>query len=134
MVRVSPKVIVFPPTIANAEDSPDHQSNHRTKADSYGMDTATPSFLAYVAVELRFALSSEKQFHEQGGLFSYRRFYNDIVSYLNDPLCKPETSKLIDWWNTQLFKPKETRVEEEPESMLARLRRQAEARQQRDDV
>ncbi|KAB5588034.1 hypothetical protein CTheo_8525 [Ceratobasidium theobromae] len=132
MVRAA-KAIIFPPSVANAEDEPDHQSNRRTKADTYGMDGVTPSFLAYVAVALRFSLSSEKYFHNQGGLFNYNRFYNDIVNYLNDPVCKPETNELIKWWNTRLFKPKHTVVEEEPESMVARLRRQAEARRNNGD-
>lgn len=39
--------------MANAEDEPDHRSNRRTKADTYGMDGVTPSFLAYVAVGVR---------------------------------------------------------------------------------
>lgn len=49
--------------------------------------------------KLRFALSSEQFFHNQGGLFDYNRFYNDIVNYLNDPVCKPDTDDLIKWWN-----------------------------------
>ncbi|EUC55939.1 hypothetical protein RSOL_145600, partial [Rhizoctonia solani AG-3 Rhs1AP] len=133
MVRAA-KLIIFPPSIANAEDKPDHQSNRRTKADTYGMDGVTPNFLAYVAVGLRFTLSAEKHFHEQGSLFDYKRFYNDIVNYLNDPDCKPETTKLIDWWNTQLFEPKHTNAEAEPESMVARLRKQAMGRPQHGDA
>ncbi|KDN36276.1 hypothetical protein RSAG8_10964, partial [Rhizoctonia solani AG-8 WAC10335] len=91
---------------------------------------STVKGLSIVAVGLRFALSSEKTFNNRGGIFDYERFYNDIVTYLNDATCKSETSELINWWNGQLFKPKDTDVEEEPESMVARLRRQAEARQQ----
>ncbi|KAB5587617.1 hypothetical protein CTheo_8944 [Ceratobasidium theobromae] len=127
------KAIIFPPSVANSEDEPDHQSNRRTKADTYGMDGVTPSFLAYVAVGLRFTLSLEQFFHNQGGLFDYNRFYNDIGNYLNDPVCKPDTDDLIKWWNGWLFKPKRTIVEEEPESMIAQLQRQAEVCQWNDD-
>ncbi|KDN41260.1 hypothetical protein RSAG8_07529, partial [Rhizoctonia solani AG-8 WAC10335] len=98
MIRAA-RAILFPPSVANAEDGPDHQSNRKTKADTYGMSGVTPGFLAYVAVGLRFALSSEKTFNNRGGIFDYERFYNDIVTYLNDATCKSETSELINWWN-----------------------------------
>ncbi|KAB5587641.1 hypothetical protein CTheo_8920 [Ceratobasidium theobromae] len=53
MVRVSccgKSNIIFPPSVANAEDETDHQSNRRSKADAYAINEVTPNFLDYVAV------------------------------------------------------------------------------------
>ncbi|KAG9092578.1 hypothetical protein FRC06_011866 [Ceratobasidium sp. 370] len=122
------RAIIFLASMANAEEEPDHQSNRKSKADTYGMTTVTPGFLAYIAVGVRYTLSSETTFMNTGGLFNYERFYNDIVNYLNQPACKVDTNKLIEWWNIQLFPPKEANPAEEPEGMLAELIRQAEAR------
>ncbi|CCO34434.1 hypothetical protein BN14_08532 [Rhizoctonia solani AG-1 IB] len=131
------RTLLYPPTFANKDDKPDHRSNRRTKADVYGVKNITPSFLAYVAVAVRFTLSLESVFLLRGGLFNYERFYNDIMAYLNDPIFKPNTDELIEWWNTSsgLFIQEHTDPADEPESMLARLRQQAKARgQQAGDI
>ncbi|KEP46065.1 hypothetical protein V565_220770, partial [Rhizoctonia solani 123E] len=98
MVRAA-RTLIYPPSVADSDNEPDHQSNRKTKADTYGMEEVTPSFLAYVAVAVRFSLSSESVFRIRGGLFNYERFYNDIVAYLTDPIYKPDTDELIEWWN-----------------------------------
>jgi hypothetical protein len=46
--------VLFPPSVANAADQPDHQSARKSKAEIYEMEKVTPGFLAYVAVEVRF--------------------------------------------------------------------------------
>ncbi|KAG8732737.1 hypothetical protein FRC10_000740 [Ceratobasidium sp. 414] len=127
------RAIIFPASVANAEDDPDHRSNRKSKATIYGMTTVTPGFLAYVAVGVRYTLSSEPTFMSTGGLFNYERFYNDIVTYLTQPACKVETDKLIEWWNAQLFPQQEANPAEEPEGMVAELIRQAEVRRALDN-
>ncbi|KAG8735631.1 hypothetical protein FRC10_010336 [Ceratobasidium sp. 414] len=124
------RAIIFPASVANTEDEPDHRSNRKSKATTYGMTAATPGFLAYVAVGVRYALSSEPTFMSTGGLFNYERFYNDIVTYLTQPVCKVETDKLIEWWNIQLFPRQAADPVEEPGGMIAELIRQAEARRE----
>ncbi|KAG8705414.1 hypothetical protein FRC08_001681 [Ceratobasidium sp. 394] len=126
------RAILFPASIANVDEETDHQSNRKSKADIYEMTTVTPGFLAYVAVGVRYALSSENTFMNTGGLFSYERFYNDLVYYLTRASCQVETDELVNWWNTQLFPPKTANPAEEPEGMVAELIRQAEARRARE--
>lgn len=109
MVRAAREVI-FPSSVAGAKDDPnepDHQSNRRSKADIYEMTGVTPGFLAYVAVGVRYALSSETTFNNRGSIFNYQRFYKDLVTYLNDPICKNDTDELIEWWNERLFPPRD---------------------------
>jgi hypothetical protein len=43
-------VVIFPLSVANTADKPDHQSGRKLKADIYEMEAVTPGFLAYVAV------------------------------------------------------------------------------------
>ncbi|KAG8699805.1 hypothetical protein FRC08_005095 [Ceratobasidium sp. 394] len=124
------RILVFPASIANADDEPDHKSNRKSKAQTYGMTSVTPEFLAYVAVGIRYALSSESSFLSRGGLFNYEKFYADLVNHLKDPACKEDNDKLIDWWNTTLFPQEDADSEDEPEGMVSELRRQALARQQ----
>ncbi|QRV83757.1 hypothetical protein RhiJN_11773 [Ceratobasidium sp. AG-Ba] len=91
------------------------------------MDSVTAGFLAYVAVAVCCVLSSETSFPSTSGLFNYEQFYNDIVNHLNDPTCQPDNDELFKWWNSQLFPETEADFEEEPESMVAELRQQAQA-------
>lgn len=118
MMRAA-RAAIFPPSVANAQDGPDHQSNRKSKAEVYEMDGVTPGFLAYVAVAVRYTLSSEPTFNLRGGAFNYQRFYQDLVTYLNDPVCKTDTDKLIKWWDKCLFPPKHTTEEDAPSGMQA---------------
>ncbi|KAG9102722.1 hypothetical protein FRC07_010170 [Ceratobasidium sp. 392] len=127
MVKAA-RALLFPPSVANRDDEADHRSNRKSKATIYNMTSVTSGFLAYVAVALRYALSSETSFMSTSGLFNYEQFYNDIVNHLNDPACQPDNDALFKWWNSQLFPETEVDSEEEPESMVAELRRQAQAR------
>jgi len=127
------RAVIFPPSVANAADQPDHRSNRRSKADIYEMEEVTPGFLAYIAVGVRYTLSSETTFNMRGGTFNYRQFYVDLITYLNDPVCKNSTDRLMKWWNGCLFPPKGTIAGEAPSGMLARLRMQAQTEEQEVD-
>ncbi|KAB5587590.1 hypothetical protein CTheo_8971 [Ceratobasidium theobromae] len=126
MVRAT-RAVLFPPSVANAKDRPDHKSNRKSKATIYEMDQITPGLLAYMAVGIRYALSSETTFNLCGGVFNYQRFYTDLVAYLTDPACKRETDKLIQWWNDCLFPLKHVVEDDTLSDMLSRLRAQVQA-------
>ncbi|KAF8603665.1 hypothetical protein BDV93DRAFT_508303 [Ceratobasidium sp. AG-I] len=128
LVRAA-RTTIFPPSVANVAGNPDHQSGRKSKADIYEMEEVTPGFLAYIAVGVRYALSSETTFNAKGGSFNYQKFYTDIVSNLTDPVCKVESDALMEWWNKRLFPTKHVAEEEAPVGMFARLREQAVQRQ-----
>ncbi|QRW12574.1 hypothetical protein RhiLY_11573 [Ceratobasidium sp. AG-Ba] len=69
----------------------------------YQMKAVTPAFLAYVAVILRFALSSEETFSDDGGTFNYIEFYNQLRQYLEAPKYQNSVKPLLAWWNRKLF-------------------------------
>jgi len=130
MIRAA-RAVLFPPSVANVQDTADHQTTRKSKAEVYGMDEVTPGFLAYIAVGVRYTLSSETTFNIRGGVFNYQRFYRDLITYLNDPMCQVNTGGLMEWWNKTLFPPKHAIEEDAPSGMLARLRAQAAAEELR---
>ena len=52
--------------------------------------------------QVQYTLSAETTFNSRGGTFNYEQFYNDLMSYLNDPMCKVDTEELIKWWDQQV--------------------------------
>ncbi|KAG8704511.1 hypothetical protein FRC11_009823, partial [Ceratobasidium sp. 423] len=72
-------------------------------AHKYQLGVVTPSFLAYTAVVLRFALSSETHFNDTGGTFNYIDFYNQIRCYLEAPKYQKTNKVLLAWWNKKIF-------------------------------
>ncbi|KAG9097440.1 hypothetical protein FRC06_007556 [Ceratobasidium sp. 370] len=98
MVRAV-RTILFPASVANAEDKPDFRSNRRSKAATYQMTKVTPGLLAYAAVCIRYALSSETTFNNNGGIFNYETFYDSLLAHLNDPECEEDNNELMEWWN-----------------------------------
>ncbi|KAG9085751.1 hypothetical protein FS749_004133 [Ceratobasidium sp. UAMH 11750] len=69
----------------------------------YQLDAVTPAFLAYVAVIVRFALSSEETFSDDGGTFNYVDFYTQLRQYLEAPKYQNSVKPLLAWWNKKLF-------------------------------
>ncbi|KAG9087151.1 hypothetical protein FRC06_002706, partial [Ceratobasidium sp. 370] len=122
------RAIIFPASVANAEEKPDHQSNRKSKADTYGMTTVTPGFFASGKSAIHTLLGDD--IYEHWRTFQLRTVLQRHCQLpMNQPACKVNTDKLIEWWNIQLFPPKEANPAKEPEGMLAKLIRQAEARQ-----
>ncbi|KAF8594583.1 hypothetical protein BDV93DRAFT_414854, partial [Ceratobasidium sp. AG-I] len=72
-------------------------------ASKYQLDAVTPAFLAYVAVIVRFALSSEDMFSDDGGTFKYVIFYMQIREYLEAPKHQATVAPLLAWWNRSVI-------------------------------
>ncbi|KAG2087598.1 hypothetical protein BD769DRAFT_1372951, partial [Suillus cothurnatus] len=115
------KYIFTSPTSAEMEDqeepSPDNISTQghpkqrrtagerRTRCDVAGllnMKSVQPRAIAYVAVQLRFALSSTGSWRVVDDEFNNQEFYDNIVDFLELPMT-PDASKEVDnlllWWN-----------------------------------
>ncbi|KAG9083108.1 hypothetical protein FRC06_004694 [Ceratobasidium sp. 370] len=69
----------------------------------YELNQVTTGFVAYVAVILRFALSAEEIFSDDGGSFNYVQFYTELRDYLERPKFKSRANALITHWNKTLF-------------------------------
>ncbi|KIK76228.1 hypothetical protein PAXRUDRAFT_170574, partial [Paxillus rubicundulus Ve08.2h10] len=67
-----------------------------------GMKSVSPRAIAYIAVQLRFALSSCGSWRIVDGEFNYQKFYNNIVHFFegaDTPEEKSIIERLLLWWN-----------------------------------
>ncbi|KAF7970326.1 hypothetical protein HWV62_24346 [Athelia sp. TMB] len=71
-----------------------------------GLRAVTPRAIAYVAVQLRFALSSGTSWKLVDIDFSHVEFYAAIVDFFENPArprSKAKADALLAWWNLQIF-------------------------------
>ncbi|KAF7976661.1 hypothetical protein HWV62_5999 [Athelia sp. TMB] len=111
---------IFTSPSSAAEDLPDIQSDQRptkrarraqtttTRTDVarlIGLNTVTPRAIAYVAVQLRFALSNATAWRLIDIDFSHVEFYAAIVDFFETtpgPRAQASADKLLEWWNKSL--------------------------------
>ncbi|KAG9081491.1 hypothetical protein FS749_007622 [Ceratobasidium sp. UAMH 11750] len=74
-------------------------------AKKYNIREVTPAFLVYVAVVVRHALTSDKEYNDTSSGFNYPAFYDSLLNFLKNPKYKAVTKPLIKWWNLELFGP-----------------------------
>ncbi|KAH7917216.1 hypothetical protein BV22DRAFT_1108609 [Leucogyrophana mollusca] len=89
----------------------------------HGMRSVTKPSIAYIATQVRFALTSAQVFSRTDHVTDSERFYNSILELLEDPEEKDEVDQLMTWWNRQIF-PVYADPERLPskDSALARIR------------
>ncbi|KAG9095006.1 hypothetical protein FRC06_010237 [Ceratobasidium sp. 370] len=108
------KAILLSPATANARsttpgtgNSTSARGNRRRGtiglAKSYQLTAVTTAFIAYVAVVVRHALTSDEFFSENCGGFDYIEFYTQIREYLEAPKYRRRSAELLKWWNEQIF-------------------------------
>ncbi|KIJ54889.1 hypothetical protein M422DRAFT_152696 [Sphaerobolus stellatus SS14] len=68
-------------------------------AQLHNMDSVTPRSIAYIASQVRFALSSGEANHKNGGLFCLSDFFWHVVKYLEEPLFEDDVKELLKWWD-----------------------------------
>jgi len=69
----------------------------------HGMTHVTRPSIAYVATQVRFALSSSPVFCRTDTVTDSERFYNTVLDLLEDIDEAEEVNDLITWWNRQIF-------------------------------
>ncbi|KAH7911082.1 hypothetical protein BJ138DRAFT_1186543 [Hygrophoropsis aurantiaca] len=70
------------------------------------MNSVQPRAIAYIAVQVRFALSSCGSWRIIDEDFNYATFYNHIVDYFElppTPEAKADIDNLLLWWNQNVF-------------------------------
>ncbi|EUC56089.1 hypothetical protein RSOL_158970, partial [Rhizoctonia solani AG-3 Rhs1AP] len=72
-------------------------------AKVYNLTKVTPAFIAYIAVVVHHALTTEAVFSEICGGFNYGVYYNQIRTFLEAPRFTSRVKVLLDWWNKRLF-------------------------------
>ncbi|KAH6908723.1 hypothetical protein BKA70DRAFT_1371919 [Coprinopsis sp. MPI-PUGE-AT-0042] len=91
----------------------------------HGMTKVTVSSLAYVATQVRFALSSSPVFSRTDLLTDSERFYGSIIDEFLNPAEGHRVAQLLTWWNKQIFPANHAQLADLKEgSVLALMRQQ----------
>ncbi|KAG1898357.1 uncharacterized protein F5891DRAFT_1129538 [Suillus fuscotomentosus] len=69
----------------------------------HGMKSVTKGSLAYVATQIRFALSSSSVFSRTDTVMDLEKFYHSILDLLEDPDEIEEVNDLMTWWTRWVF-------------------------------
>ncbi|KAG6913306.1 hypothetical protein DXG01_007853 [Tephrocybe rancida] len=114
------KHIFTSPSSVEKENKATRSGNARI----HGMVSVTPASIAYVAVQVRFALSSSTTFSRTDRLSDSERFYSTVLATLHDPEELVETNQLLEWWNRQVFPGQQDQAcrSSDPKTALARIK------------
>ncbi|RDB29854.1 hypothetical protein Hypma_014050, partial [Hypsizygus marmoreus] len=100
-------------TSPSSVDDDDPKISKAGNARIHGMTCVTTASLAYIATQVRFALSSANTFSRTDTVTDSERFYNSLLDILEDVDEQQEVSQLLAWWNRKIF------PHTAPESVLA---------------
>ncbi|KAI0055466.1 hypothetical protein BV25DRAFT_1873121 [Artomyces pyxidatus] len=81
----------------------EHKATRAGNARLHGMTRVTAASVAYVATQVRFALSSSSIFSRTDIVTDSERFYNSLLELFEDPDEEEEVCDLLVWWNRQIF-------------------------------
>ncbi|KAG1751524.1 uncharacterized protein EDB91DRAFT_1234866 [Suillus paluster] len=65
----------------------------------HGMNSVTMASIAYIATQVRFALSSSSVFSRTDTTTDSETFYHSLLDLLEDPEESKEVDELLTWWN-----------------------------------
>ncbi|KAG2744719.1 hypothetical protein P692DRAFT_20743198 [Suillus brevipes Sb2] len=75
-------------------------------ASIINMKKVTPRSIAYIACQVRFALSNVSSWRTIDGDFDYEAFWNNVVDFFENvpgPVTKRRVEKLLEWWTRKVF-------------------------------
>ncbi|KAG6913088.1 hypothetical protein DXG01_009790 [Tephrocybe rancida] len=86
--------------------------------------SVTKASIAYVAVQVCFALSSSSTFSRTDTVTDSDRFYQTVLATLHDPDELDDVNPLLRWWNQQVFPGYEEQAHRtaNPQTALARIK------------
>ncbi|KAG1754733.1 uncharacterized protein EDB91DRAFT_1233614 [Suillus paluster] len=93
------KHIFTSPSSVDKEPKATRSSNARL----HGMKSVTIASIAYIATQVRFALSSSSVFSRTDTTTDSETFYHSLLDLLEDPDKSEEVEELLTWWNRQVF-------------------------------
>ncbi|KAG1889785.1 uncharacterized protein F5891DRAFT_965120 [Suillus fuscotomentosus] len=80
------------------------KATHSSNAYLHSMKTVTKGSLAYIAMQVRFSLSSSSVFSRTDTVTDSENFYHSILDLLEDPEEKSqEVIDLMMWWTRRIF-------------------------------
>ncbi|KAF6744217.1 hypothetical protein DFP72DRAFT_993460 [Ephemerocybe angulata] len=81
------------------KDGAVNKATRSSNARRHGMKSVTPASIAYIATQVRFALSSSAAFTRTDATSDSEYFYNLLIELLEDPEEQAEVQDLLTWWN-----------------------------------
>ncbi|KAH6890755.1 hypothetical protein BKA70DRAFT_1120286 [Coprinopsis sp. MPI-PUGE-AT-0042] len=81
----------------------DPRATRSGNARIHGMKNVTIPSLAYVATQVRFALSSSPTFSRTDLITDSERFYSSVIEAFYDEKEKANVEALLAWWDMQIF-------------------------------
>ncbi|RDB26749.1 hypothetical protein Hypma_005379 [Hypsizygus marmoreus] len=100
-------------TSPSSVDTDESKATKSGNARIHGMTSVTPASLAYIATQVRFALSSASQFSRTDTVTDSENFYESLFDVLEDIDERENVGNLIKWWNRRIF------PHSSPESIIA---------------
>ncbi|TEB36975.1 hypothetical protein FA13DRAFT_1622502, partial [Coprinellus micaceus] len=101
LVKAYKHVFTSPSSVYSSDGS--CKSTKSSNARIHGMTSVTIPSIAYIATQVRFALSSGSTFSRTDRATNSEYFYELLIEVLEDPEEYVEVSDLIRWWNHQIF-------------------------------
>ncbi|KAJ3529028.1 hypothetical protein NMY22_g9167 [Coprinellus aureogranulatus] len=86
---------------SSVDDDP--KATRSGNARLHGMSSVTKASIAYVATQIRFALSSAGIFCRTDKETDSETFYTSLLELFEDPEEQDEVKDLLTWWNKQIF-------------------------------
>ncbi|KAJ3533220.1 hypothetical protein NMY22_g7421 [Coprinellus aureogranulatus] len=86
---------------SSVDDDP--KATRSGNARIHGMTAVTAASIAYIATQLRFALSSASVFCRTDKETDSETFYTSVLELFEDPEEQDEVRDLIEWWNRRIF-------------------------------
>ncbi|KAG0694144.1 hypothetical protein DFH29DRAFT_1006603 [Suillus ampliporus] len=81
----------------------DPKATRSGNARLHGMNCVTTASIAYIATQVRFALSSSSVFSRTDTSTDSETFYHSLLDLFEDPDESKEVTELLIWWNRQVF-------------------------------
>ncbi|KAG1895781.1 uncharacterized protein F5891DRAFT_1130493 [Suillus fuscotomentosus] len=97
----------------------------------HGMKSVTKGSLAYIATQVRFALSSLSVFSRTDTVTDSEIFYHSILDLLDDPDEDEEVTDLLTWWTRRVFPNSCSQRTISKNSALSKIRARRAALQER---
>ncbi|KAG1758762.1 hypothetical protein EDD22DRAFT_956575 [Suillus occidentalis] len=88
-------------SLSSVEKEP--KATRSGNARLHGMNSVTAASIAYIATQVRFALSSSSVFSRTDTTTDSETFYHSLLDVLEDPDESKEVDELLMWWNCQVF-------------------------------
>ncbi|KAH6909687.1 hypothetical protein BKA70DRAFT_1102440, partial [Coprinopsis sp. MPI-PUGE-AT-0042] len=87
-------------TSPSSVERTDNRATRCSNSKIHGMSTVTIPSLAYVATQVCFALTSTATFSRTDTITDSEKFYNSLITLLEDPEEQSEVKMLLRWWDS----------------------------------